>query len=685
MTETIQRASEYLGPTGPFCEQVSGYQVRDNQLALCNEIEGTLHSNGVLTAEAGTGIGKTFAYLIPAILSGKKVVISTGTRHLQDQLFHTDLPKVIKALCVETKTALLKGRSNYLCTHRLKLAPHLGFVNRETAAILNEIDGWSQQTKSGDVAELTHIAEDSYVWPMVTSTADNCLGSECDSYSDCFIVKARKKAQEANVLVINHHLLLADMTLKNEGFVELLPDAEAFVIDEAHQLYDVAARFFGDTVSSRQLISLAKDTIAEQVNDASDMSELREYAEDLEKESRDFRLLLGDAGLREAWTNIQHKPSITKGLDRLFLSLKDLAGALQVASDRSRGLDQCHDRCMALLARLKCFTVQPESQAAAGEQSNDKDSPKDSAVLWYETYSRSFMLHSTPIDVATLFQQHTASFKKAWVFTSATLQVNKNFSHFAHNLGLDMSDKNFVSGVWDSPFNYAEQSMLYLPPDLPQPSERDYTQRFIEAALPVLIASEGRAFVLFTSYRAMHIAHDILKQKLQYPLLVQGDLPKHQLLETFRETDNAILLGTSSFWEGVDVRGRSLSCVIIDKLPFASPGDPVMQARIDAIKKRGGQPFMEFQVPQAVIALKQGVGRLIRDMKDCGVVMIGDPRLYQKSYGRVFLNSLPAMPISKDVEDVKAFFQYSDVEYLDNDTVKNASQKADEQSAVPVS
>lgn len=681
MTETTQRAAEYLGPTGPFCEQVSGYQVRDNQLALCDEIEDTLHSNGVLTAEAGTGIGKTFAYLIPAILSGKKVVISTGTRHLQDQLFHTDLPKVIKALCVESKTALLKGRSNYLCIHRLKLAPHLGFVNRETAAILNEIDGWSQQTQSGDIAELTHIAEDSYVWPMVTSTTDNCLGGECDSYSDCFIVKARKKAQEANVLVINHHLLLADMTLKNEGFVELLPDAQAFVIDEAHQLYDVAARFFGDTVSSRQLISLAKDAIAEQVNDASDMSELREYAEGLEKEARDFRLTLGDAGLREAWLNIQNKPIVTKGLDRLFLALEDLAGALQMASDRSRGLDQCHDRCMVLLARLKCFVQQPENQVAvakhASNETSEKASEKASAVLWYETYSRSFMLHSTPIDVAALFQQHTANFKKAWVFTSATLQVNKNFSHFAHNLGLDMSDKNFVSGVWDSPFNYAEQSLLYLPPDLPQPSERDYTQRFIEAALPVLKASEGRAFVLFTSYRAMHIAHDILKQKLQYPLLVQGDLPKHQLLETFRETDNAILLGTSSFWEGVDVRGKSLSCVIIDKLPFASPGDPVMQARIDAIKKRGGQPFMEFQVPQAVIALKQGVGRLIRDMNDRGVVMIGDPRLYQKSYGRVFLNSLPAMPISKNVEDVTAFFQHSD-----NSAIINESLKPGEQSAV---
>lgn len=640
----MQRASYYLGLSGPFCEQIDGYQVRENQLALCDAIADTLESGKVLAAEAGTGIGKTFAYLVPALLSGKKVIISTGTRHLQDQLFHTDLPKVIKALSLQTSSALLKGRSNYLCIHRLQMAPHLGFVNRVTSSLLTEVGEWASSSKSGDVSELTSIAEDSYIWPMVTSTADNCLGGECDAWEKCFIVNARKKAQAADIVVINHHLLLADMTLKNEGFAELLPNANAFIIDEAHQLYDVAARFFGDTVSSRQLIALARDTIAEQVNDAADMVELRDYSEQLEKAALDFRLALGESGMRDAWLKIQNKPSIQQSLDVLLVALSDLLTVLQAASERSRGLEQCCERAQIIMQRLKRFQSSTDVSYPAGE---------NQSVLWYETYTKSFMLHSTPLDVASIFQAHTNNFSAAWLFTSATLQVNQQFNHFANNIGL----VNFTSGVWDSPFNYEKQSLLYLPDNLPQPSESTYTQQLMQAAIPVLRASEGRAFVLFTSYSAMNQARDYLKKMLPYELFVQGDLPKHQLLEKFRETENAILLGTSSFWEGVDVRGKSLSCVIIDKLPFAPPGDPVMQARIDAIKRSGGQPFMEFQIPQAVIALKQGVGRLIRDIHDSGVVMIGDPRLKQKSYGRVFLNSLPSMPVTSDVRDVEQFYK----------------------------
>ena len=659
----MKRASDYLGKDGPFYEQVSGYQVRDNQLALCDAMDDAIESGKVLAAEAGTGIGKTFAYLVPALLSGKKVIISTGTRHLQDQLFHTDLPRVIKALAVESSSALLKGRSNYLCTHRLKLAPHLGFINRVTQSLLSDVDEWSKLTPSGDISELTSIEEDSYIWPMVTSTADNCLGSECDDWEKCFIVNARKKAQAADVVVINHHLLLADMTLKNEGFAELLPEADAFVIDEAHQIYDVAARFFGNTVSSRQLISLARDTIAEQVNDAADMSELRDYAEELEKAARDFRLSLGESGVRDGWLKIQNKKSVQQSLDVLLVALNDLLVVLEAAAERSRGIEQCFERGHKVMARLKSF--QAEHVKPAGEEGNDNP-----AVLWYETYTKSFMLHATPIDVATIFQQHTDNFSKAWLFTSATLQVNKKFDHFSQNIGLE----NYISGVWESPFNYEKQSLLYLPENLPQPSEQSYTKQLMQAAVPVLKASEGRAFVLFTSYYAMNQARDYLKQMLPYELLVQGDLPKHQLLDKFRQTDNAILLGTSSFWEGVDVRGKGLSCVIIDKLPFAPPGDPVMQARIDAIKRGGGNAFVDFQIPQAVIALKQGVGRLIRDVNDYGVVMIGDPRIKQKSYGRIFLNSLPTMPVTSDVNDVASFYRHISSMDLADD-LSDASEK----------
>jgi ATP-dependent DNA helicase DinG len=443
-------------------------------------------------------------------------------------------------------------------------------------------------------------------------------------------------------VVINHHLLLADMTLKNEGFAELLPNADAFIIDEAHQLYDVAARFFGNTVSSRQLISLVRDTVAEQVNDASDMVELRDYAEALEKAARDFRITLGEAGLREAWLKVQNKPAVKQSLESLATTLEDLIAALKTAAERARGLEQCYERAQNIMLRLKAFL---------SIEKNAEDDP-DKSILWYETYPKSFMLHATPIDVASIFQAHTDNFSSSWIFTSATLQVNKQFTHFANNIGLE----DYQSGVWDSPFNYQKQSLLYLPENLPQPAEPAYTEQLMKAAIPVLHASQGRAFVLFTSYYAMYKARDYLKRMLPYELLVQGDFPKHQLLEKFRQADNAILLGTSSFWEGVDVRGESLSCVIIDKLPFASPGDPVMQARIDAIKQNGGQPFMEFQVPQAVITLKQGVGRLIRDVNDTGVLMIGDPRLKQKSYGRIFLNSLPSMPVTSDVKDVENFF-----------------------------
>lgn len=637
-------SSAYLGERGPFSELVEGFQIRENQLALCEAIASAIQHDDVLIAEAGTGIGKTFAYLVPAILSNKKVIVSTGTKHLQDQLYHTDIPKVVKALDLPVKTALLKGRANYLCLHRLDVAPHLGYINTATQKQLNKINDWSSTTKSGDVSELAAVSEDSFVWPMVTSTTDNCLGGECDYWNDCYIVKARKQAQEADVLVINHHLLLADMTLKDEGFAELLPGADAFVIDEAHQLHDVAAKFFGDTLTSRQLFSLASDAVAEQVNDAPDMSEIREYADQLETAARDFRLALGDSGSRQAWALIKNKPSVVQMLAQLSAALADLSKVLEIASERGRGLDQCYQRCQTLLRHAELFSTTAVRQ--------DEESDEYSSILWYETFTKSFMLHSTPIEVAKLFRKYTSDFDAAWVFTSATLQVNKNFNHFANSMGL----QDYQSGVWSSPFDYEKQSLLYLPSELPEPSDYAYTKNLIDKALPVLKASKGRAFLLFTSYRAMNEAAGILQDKVDYPIFIQGELPKHQLLARFREAGNAILLGTSSFWEGVDVRGGALSCVVIDKLPFASPGDPVMQARIDAIRNNGGQPFMDYQVPQAVIALKQGVGRLIRDVNDHGVVVIGDPRLKSKGYGRVFLNSLPPMPVTDQLEAVENFF-----------------------------
>jgi len=635
----LSKSSELLSDQGAFADMLDGFTARPGQQALSDAIETVIENKKVLIAEAGTGIGKTFAYLVPAIISNRKVIISTGTRHLQDQLFHTDIPLVKKALNVDLPCSLLKGRANYLCIYRLGIAHQTSFLNRETQDHLSRIRQWSKSTHSGDRAEMSEISEDARVWPIVTSNADNCLGSECADWSDCYVVKARRNAQEADIVVVNHHLLLADMAIKEEGFGELLPAAETFIIDEAHQLPEVASRFFGKGCSSRQLNNLISDCIAEQLKDAPETVEIRDTCDELKTAMAQFRLALGTDNQRDGWAKIKYKPAIQKARENLLAELHNLTDILQDVAERGKGLESCAVRCLELQSSFKLY----------GEDLSD-DAP---AIYWYETYSKGFVLHSTPLDIATLFKQQRDALPGSWVFTSATLEVGHDFEHFAQRLGLD----KYAKGNWNSPFDYQQQSLLYLPDSLPEPSSFDYTEKLIEQAIPVLQASKGRAFLLFTSYRALNEAAKLLQRKVEYPILIQGSLPKHQLLEKFRQLGNAILLGTSSFWEGVDVRGEALSCVIIDKLPFASPSDPVMQARLDGIRKQGGNPFMDYQLPQAVISLKQGAGRLIRDMKDYGVLMIGDNRLKTKPYGKVFLQSLPDMPQSKRLQDVVAFYQ----------------------------
>jgi len=636
------QADELLGSNGPFAETLNGFMPRQGQQDLSAAIENVLQHKQTLVAEAGTGIGKTFAYLVPVLTSGKKTLISTGTRHLQDQLFHSDLPVVMKSLGYSVSTALLKGRSNYLCTHRLNIAHQQGYLTTETQDHLQRIKEWCKKTLTGDIAEMSAITEDARVWPLVTSTSDNCLGAECSDWNDCFVVKARKEAQEADVVVINHHLLLADMAIKDEGFGELLPAAEAFVIDEAHQLAEVATRFFGKTISSRQLTGLINDSTAEQVQDAPDMPEIRFAAETLKNTMQDFRLALGNDNQRDGWVKIANKPALVSARQEMEDALVELADHLEIAAERSKGLEQCFTRCM-LIKELLCNY---------GQNNNHSENEQSQYTFWYETFGKGFILHMTPLDVAELFNSHREKLSASWIFTSATLQVGSDFNHFSSSLGIS----DFQQGNWQSPFDYQQQSVLYIPKNLPAPNSFDYTEKLIEKAIPVIEASKGRAFLLFTSYRAMNEALHLLKAKVDYPILIQGSLPKHQLLEKFKQLGNAILLGTSSFWEGVDVRGEALSCVIIDKLPFASPGDPVMQAKLDAIKQSGGNPFMHYQLPQAVITLKQGVGRLIRDMSDYGVLMLGDPRLLNKPYGRTFLNSLPDMPMTQNINDVRGFF-----------------------------
>ncbi|WP_456417072.1 ATP-dependent DNA helicase [Thiolapillus sp.] len=628
-----------LGPRGLLSDALPGFSWRAQQQEMAEAVASCIELGGRLIAEAGTGTGKTFAYLVPALLSGTKVIISTGTKNLQDQLFIKDLPLLRDAMASPASVALLKGRGNYLCVHRLEnaLLDPRG-QRREIARQLRQVQGWSVSTRSGDIAELTSLPEDSAVWPLITSTGDNCLGSDCPSFGKCHLLEARKRAQEADVVIINHHLLCADFSIKDEGFGELLPAADAYIIDEAHQLPDVASSFFGVSVGTRQFLDLCRDSRAEYVREAGDLPKILEQIDHLEKAARDFRLAFGQDGQRGAWDEVAGDKDVQNGLAYLQKELEGLHGMLKSIEGRGKGLDGCLTRAQGLAADLGQI-VSPEN---AEEQ-----------VCWFEVHSHSVRLNSTPLDVAGLFQGQMACHPAAWIFTSATLAVGESFAHFQQQLGLSKAD----TACWDSPFDYAEQALWFVPKGLPDPSAPNYTDKVMELALPMLQASKGRAFLLFTSYRALHRAADWLQDKLEFPLLVQGSAPKAELLKQFVARGNAVLLGTSSFWEGVDVRGEALSLVIIDKLPFASPGDPVLKARLDAMRKNGENPFMQYQVPQAAIALKQGAGRLIRDVTDRGVLVLCDPRLLRKSYGHTFLDAMPPFARTRELKDALEFLQ----------------------------
>ncbi|RLA34082.1 MAG: ATP-dependent DNA helicase [Gammaproteobacteria bacterium] len=625
-----------LGADGPFTHLLDGFAPRHQQQEMAAAVADAIDAGNTLVTEAGTGTGKTFAYLLPALLSGKKVVVSTGTRHLQDQLYHRDLPLVRQALDVPIRAALLKGRTNYLCRYRLQQHLAAGrFRSREQAAEATAIRDWTGRTRAGDIAELTGISEESRIWPLVTSNTDNCLGQECPDYTDCFLVRARRNAQAVDLLVVNHHLLFADMALRDSGFGELLPDAEAWIIDEAHQVPEIAGRFFGDTLSAHQLLGLARDTVAAQLTEAPDSATLRDLTAGLEKGVADLRLALGKGERRAAWSTLLGRSTATDALTALHDGLEALGSALAAEAGRGKGLESCARRtadCLSLLDQL-------------GEEI-------DGAVRWVQTYNRGFVLNRTPLDIAEPLQQQMARYPGAWIFTSATLAVGDSFTHYTERLGLDHA----TTHRWESPFDFSRQALLYVPRRMPDPRDPEYGERLLAVARPLIEASGGRCFLLFTSHRALRDAAERLDGALDYPLLVQGDAPRAELLERFRALGNAVLLGTSSFWEGVDVRGEALSCVIIDKLPFAAPDDPVLQARSDALRAAGGNPFMDHHLPNAVIALKQGVGRLIRDVDDHGVLAICDPRLFSKSYGRRFLGSLPPMPVTRDEEKAISFF-----------------------------
>lgn len=635
---------EIFGIEGPLAATVAGFTSRPEQIAMAAEVSRALRSRGRLVVEAGTGTGKTYAYLVPVLLSGRRVIVSTGTRTLQDQLFRRDLPTVAAALGRPVRVALLKGRANYLCLHRLELAEQQAAargLRREIAVALPHVRDWAQTTRQGDIAELARFSESDPVWPWVTSTRDNCLGPDCPVFDRCHVMKARREAQAADVVVVNHHLLMADLVLKEEGFGDLLPGADAIVIDEAHQLPEVASAFLGFVVSGRQLQALARDLAAELVLSAPQIDVAASFAQTLDRQIFDLQDALGTS--RERHEFAQWPAPVIESLGSLQYSLSELGKTLSGAAEQP-GIASLRRRAVELSARLNLLAEHTDEESVA-------------SVRWAQVTGQNVSFHYVPVDVAEQLGALIGTHSSTWICTSATLAVGEDFTHFTRRVGM----KEPATALFGSPFDYGQQALLYLPKGLDAPSSPRHTPQVVDAALPVLQASGGRAFLLFTSHRALREAAELLLRRLgsapPFPVLVQGDAPREVLLRRFREYGNAVLLGTSSFWEGIDVKGAALSVVIIDKLPFAVPDDPVLKARLAAIEQRGGNAFFEEQVPQAVIALKQGVGRLIRDRDDFGVIMLCDQRVRTRPYGRIFLRSLPPMPATDRIEEVAGFLQ----------------------------
>ncbi len=627
---------------GLLAQSIRGYRVRAQQLEMARAVAAAIEARHVLVAEAGTGTGKTLAYLVPALLSGGKAIISTGTKTLQDQLFNRDIPAVRAALKVPVTVALLKGRANYVCHYHLGRAAVDGrFASREDAKYLALIQRFARTGGSGDKGDLGKVPENAGIWAHVTSTRDNCLGQDCPSHKECFVLEARKRAQEADVVVVNHHLFFADVMLRDEGAAELLPACNTVIFDEAHQLPETASLFFGESVSTAQLLELARDSRAEAAVGAKDFAALPEAAEKMDKAARDLRLAVKDESNRLPIAAVSRLSGFNEALAAAAERLEELTQLLKSQAERGPGLENCWQRAAELGAGIKRW----------------RDQSDGGQVRWLEVFSHSLQLNSTPLAIDEIFRRQLDGNPRAWIFTSATLAVRRDFGHYCGRMGLAGSD----TACWDSPFDYPNQALLYVPQGLPEPNSHGYTEAVVAAALPLVKASRGRAFCLFTSLRAMKLAHGLLQEAfraegLDYPLLLQGEGTRSELLERFRTLGNAVLLGSQSFWEGVDVRGEALSLVVIDKLPFAPPDDPVLAARIEQINKQGRNAFMEYQLPHAVIALKQGAGRLIRDEADRGVLAICDPRLVGKPYGRRIWQSLPPMKRTRDLAEAVAFF-----------------------------
>lgn len=630
----------FFAEDGTLAKNVNDYNIRHSQVKLSQKIADAVDDKSTLIAEAGTGIGKTFAYLVPAFLSNGKAIVSTGTKNLQEQLYVKDLPLIKRALDSTRRTALLKGRANYLCIYRLGLngADHV-HMDKQTLAQYREIKRWSLYTKAGDISEVASLPENAAVTPLVTSTVDNCLGKDCEHYEDCYLIKARQKALSADIIVVNHHLFFADLALKQDGLGELMPTVDAVIFDEAHLLPDIASEYFGMSFSTRQVDSLLSDIQKIQKTEAElkDAAQLSSIAQKTQQALANLRLCFEVDPQRAELDPYMQRPDFVKQLKRLSDNLMQLSGLADVHDGRNAELDKYFERLGEWSGKLH----------------NTTQSQKSDMSRWFETTKRHLTFHITPLNISQQFGDIVKESESAWIFTSATLSVGGSFDHYASHMGLHDAQSINVN----SPFDYKNQALLCVPRGLPAVSNAAIKEALVDIALRLLKASKGNAFFLFTSHYMMRQVSALVADKTTYDVLVQGDASKASLLKDFLSNPNASLFATGAFWEGVDVKGDALQCVLIDKLPFSSPDEPLLKARVKDCRNNGGNPFEQIQIPQAVIGLKQGAGRLIRDTKDKGVLVICDNRLVNKPYAKTFLTSLPDMQRTRSLDEVEAFLR----------------------------
>ncbi|OYD23878.1 ATP-dependent DNA helicase [Oceanimonas baumannii] len=636
MDATDSHSHVLFDPEGPLAKAIEGFSPRAAQLEMSAAVSRAMQDRIPLVVEAGTGTGKTFAYLAPALAAGKKVVVSTGSRNLQEQLYHRDLPTLVQALGYAHPVALLKGRSNYLCIERLgRLNDAVPGMSSAALADLQTVKRFAPLTTSGDVGDIPGLSERSELLPLITSTNDNCAGRDCAHYQECYLVKARNKAMEAQVVVVNHHLFFADMAVRDTGFGQLIPDAEVCILDEAHQLPEIAGQYFGQSQSGRQFSELSRDMRLAQKTEAKDMAQITKAADQLERCAQDFRLAFGLDSGRGQLRPALGRSVIAQALSRLNDSLSFTHEVLKLALGRGEQLDQCFERLIGLRTQLEALTRVEENGYS----------------FWYDCSRLHVTLHKTPLSVAERFSAELAREEVSWIFTSATLAVGDSFEHFCNDLGLSECRTLQL----DSPFDYPRQSRLCVPRYLPETSGAGRGRMLAHSLLETLEKVPGGTFFLCTSYQVMREVAEVLRAQLDRSVLMQGEDNKVRLLEQFSQDGRAVLVATGSFWEGIDVRGRALQCVVIDKLPFAAPDDPLLSARLEDCRRKGEDGFARVQLPKAIITLKQGVGRLIRDVEDKGVLVITDARLVNRAYGADFIASLPAMPRTRSLRALNEF------------------------------